>query len=183
MINSSESLYGFDLNANTSDYERPPKIFKYNPRILYYDGYVTNPNSTNMATYFNLYNPAGSPNGVSQTHPRATFVDWEDISFSNKFANLSYEDEDIQPPNDSSSTVTKLGLFNTYYKRMIDQLKANPRIRVMYFNLKKSDMINLDLSRLIYVDDTYWRINKIIDYSPIKNVTTKVECVQWIEKS
>lgn len=70
VINSSESLYGFDLNANTSDYERPPKIFKYNPRILYYDGYVTNPNSTNMATYFNLYNPAGSPNGVSQTHPR-----------------------------------------------------------------------------------------------------------------
>ncbi len=183
VINSSESLYGFNVNARPSDYERPPKIFKYNPRILYYDGYVTNPNSTNMLTFFKLYNPVGSPQGVLQTHPRATFVDWEDISFSNKFANLSYDDEDIQPPNDSSPAVTKLGLYNTYYKKMIDQLKANPRIRVMHFNLKKSDMINLDLSRLIYVDGTYWRINKIVDYSPIKNVTTKVECVQWIEKS
>ena len=30
VINSSESLYGFGLNASVSDYERPPKIFKYN---------------------------------------------------------------------------------------------------------------------------------------------------------
>ena len=183
VINSSESLYGFGLNASVSDYERPPKIFKYNPRILYYYGYQSNPNSTNMNTYFNIYNPIGSPAGIRQQYPRATFVDWEDITFDNKFSNLSYDDEDVQPPNDSSSAVTKLGLYNTYYKKMIDQLKANPRIRVMYFNLKKSDMINLDLSRLVYVDGTYWRINKIIDYSPVKNVTTKVECVQWIEKS
>ena len=191
-INSEESLYGpFQSEIKGLDYERPPKMFKYNPRVLYYDGWTTSPNNANLATkYFLSLDPAVTvpvsynfaPVQIS-TYARATFVDWEDISFSNKFANLSYDDEDVQPPNDSSAVVTKLGLYNTYYKKMIDQLKANPRIRVMHFNLKKSDMINLDLSRLIYVDGTYWRINKIIDYSPIKNVTTKVECVQWIEKS
>ena len=191
-INSAESLYGpFQSDIQGHSYQRPPKMFKYNPRVLYYDGWTTSPNNANLATkYFLSLDPVVTvpvsynfaPVQIS-TYARATFVDWEDISFSNKFANLSYDDEDVQPPNDTSPVVTKLGLYNTYYKKMIDQLKANPRIRVMYFNLKKSDMINLDLSRLIYVDGTYWRINKIVDYSPIKNVTTKVECVQWIEKS
>lgn len=191
-INSEESLYGpFQSEIIGVNYERPPKMFKYNPRVLYYDGWTTSPNSANLATKYYLSLDAAVTVPVSyntapvqiSTYARATFVDWEDISFSNKFANLSYDDEDVQPPNDSSAVVTKLGLYNTYYKKMIDQLKANPRIRVMHFNLKKSDMTNLDLSRLIYVDGTYWRINKIIDYSPVKNTTTKVECVQWIEKS
>ena len=188
-INSQESLYGLFLpDIKGREYPRPQKIFKYNPRIFYYDGYVQNPNNANLQTFWMKKTQAPSSTSAQlfnplPDYPRATFVDWEDISFSNKFANLSYDDEDIQPPLDSSPPVTKLGLFNTYYKKMIDQLKANPRIRVMHFNLKKSDMINLDLSRLIYIDGTYWRINKIIDYSPVKNITTKVECVQWIEKS
>lgn len=185
IINKEESLYGDNLIIAAAAVERPEKITKYNPRILYYYGYAENPNNSNLETHWSkhldtLQYPIISR---SKTYPRATFVDWEDISTSNKFGNLSFDDETISPPNDSSFPVTKLGLYNTYYKKMIDQLKANPRIRVMHFNLKKSDMINLDLSRLIYVDGTYWRINKIIDYSPIKNVTTKVECVQWIEKS
>ena len=191
-INGEESLYGpFQNDLQGHSYQRPPKIFKYNPRILYYDGFLRSPNQANLGTKYviSLDSAVTTPISLSvfpsqqSRYARATFVDWEDISFSNKFANLSYDDEDVQPPLDSSAVVTKLGLYNTYYKKMIDQLKANPRIRVMHFNLKKSDMINLDLSRLIYVDGTYWRINKIIDYSPIKNVTTKVECVQWIEKS
>ncbi len=185
IINKEQSLYGDNLIITASAVERPEKIKKYNPRILYYYGYAENPNNSNLETHWSRHIETLPFPLIarSKTYPRATFVDWEDISTSTKFDNLSFDDEIISPPNDSSAPVIKLGLYNTYYKKMIDQLKANPRIRVMHFNLKKSDMINLDLSRLIYVDGTYWRINKIVDYSPIKNITTKVECVQWIEKS
>ena len=185
IINKEQSLYGDNLIIAASAVERPEKIKKYNPRILYYYGYAENPNNSNLETHWSKHIETLPFPLIARlkTYPRATFVDWEDISTSTKFDNLSFDDEIISPPNDSSVPVTKLGLYNTYYKKMIDQLKANPRIRVMHFNLKKSDMINLDLSRLIYVDGTYWRINKIVDYSPIKNITTKVECVQWIEKS
>ena len=37
-----------------------------------------------------------------------------------------------------------------------------------------------DLRKLIYIDGDYWRINKISDYAPLTNKTTKVELVKWI---
>jgi len=110
--------------------------------------------------------------------PRATFVDWDNDS-GNKFTNLSYNDEIINPPTTSTSTTVE-GLYSVYWKKMIDQLKANPRIRVMFLNLNSSDIATLDLSKLVYINGTYWRINKIIDYAPLKNTTTKVEFIQWI---
>ena len=45
-----------------------------------------------------------------------------------------------------------------------------------------SYMILIDLRRLVYIDGSYWRVNKIIDYSPAKNELTKVEMVQWTEQ-
>jgi hypothetical protein len=65
---------------------------------------------------------------------------------------------------------------------MIEQYKANPRIRTAYFRLTMSDMILIDLRKLVYIDGSYWRVNKIIDYSPAKNELTKVELVQWTEQ-
>ena len=48
-------------------------------------------------------------------------------------------------------------------------------------NLKSQDIINLDFRKLIFFDGSLWRINKIVDYSPAKNITTKVEVIQWFE--
>ena len=44
-----------------------------------------------------------------------------------------------------------------------------------------NDILTLDLSRLVYIDGVYWKINKIVDFSPAKNETTKVELIQWVE--
>ena len=60
-------------------------------------------------------------------------------------------------------------------------IKNNPRIRVSYFNLKIKDITNLDFTKLVYIDGVYWRINKVIDYMPHKNQTTKVELIEWTE--
>jgi len=59
-------------------------------------------------------------------------------------------------------------------------VKENPRVRTLQVNLKIKDIINLDLRKLIYIDGDYWRINKISDYAPLTNKTTKVELVKWI---
>ncbi len=47
--------------------------------------------------------------------------------------------------------------------------------------LKISDIVNLDFRKLVYIDGVYWRINRVIDYFPNDNKTTKVELVQWLE--
>jgi hypothetical protein len=62
---------------------------------------------------------------------------------------------------------------------MIEQVKSNPRVKTVYINLKLSDINNLDLRKLVYIDGYYYRINSIIDYKPNNNQVTKVELVLW----
>ena len=179
-INKEESLYGWDLaHMHRTNVERPDKLFKYNPRILLYQGHIENPNSSNVTTDWAYHTQVSlGALGIyydTQT-PRATFVDWDNNS-GDKFTNLSFNDETISPPRATPTLVQ--GLYSVYWERMIDQLKKNPRIRVMSINLSTSDIITLDLSKLVYINGTYWRINKIIDYAPLKNITTKVEFIQW----
>ena len=181
-INKEESLYGWDLgHIHRTTVERPDKLYKYNPRILLYQGEVESPNATNLTTDWAYFgNISSGVNGliVDTKTPRATFVDWDNDS-GDKFTNLSFNDEIIQPPTTSTATTVE-GLYSVYWKKMIEQLKANPRIRTMHINLNSSDIATLDLSKLVYINGSYWRINKVLDYAPLKNTTTKVEFIQWI---
>ena len=71
------------------------------------------------------------------------------------------------------------GLYQTYYQAMIEMQKENPRIKIVYLNLKSTDLVSLDLRRLVYIDGYYYRINRIVDYKPNSNETTKVELIYW----
>ena len=71
------------------------------------------------------------------------------------------------------------GLYQTYYQNMIEQLKRNPRIKIVYVNLKVIDINDLDLRKLVYIDGYYYYINRIIDYKPNNDEVTKVELVLW----
>ena len=84
--------------------------------------------------------------------------------------------------NSIGAEVPYRGLYQTYYQKMIEQVISNPRIRIAHLNLKLSDINNLDLRKLVYIDGYYYRINRIIDYRPNNNEVTKVELVLWEEK-
>ena len=73
------------------------------------------------------------------------------------------------------------GLYETYYRNLIEMTKLNPRIRTAYIDLKVKDIVNLDFTKLIYIDGFYWRLSKVIDYQPHKNTPTKVELIEWQE--
>ena len=73
------------------------------------------------------------------------------------------------------------GLYQTYYQKQIEMMKKTPRLKTIYINLTLSDASNLDLRKLVYVDGSYYRINRIIDFQPNNNKTTKVELVLWEE--
>ena len=62
---------------------------------------------------------------------------------------------------------------------MIEMLNMNPRLRTVSINLDTSDIIKLDFRKLVYIDGVYWRINRIIDYKPNQNESTKGELVEW----
>ena len=85
----------------------------------------------------------------------------------------------VRATNTVTSPIPFRGLYQTYYQKMIEQVKSNPRIKTVYVNLKVSDINTLDLRRLVYIEGFYYRINRIIDYRPNNNEVTQVELVLW----
>ena len=64
---------------------------------------------------------------------------------------------------------------------MFKQLKARPKIRVSYFKLSYQDILRMDFRRLVYLDGVYYRINKIVDYKPHVQESTKVELMEFFD--
>ena len=116
---------------------------------------------------------------MSDRYPQATSVNRDDSTSPI----LTYGNVYVRNFDDSTDTyspyVSGKGLYETYYKQMIEMYKYNPRVRVANINLKIKDIANLDFRKLIYIDGVYWRINKISDFTPQANTTTKVELIEF----
>jgi hypothetical protein len=184
------------LDQGNHLYRPATLIESYIPRIFYYcfeaaanAGETTHPsgdivNPGGLETMWTRENVTNGGTSNWTWYPRATFVDWEeqDHSLTHR-PSLSFTDETFDAPQTAISGVenTTPGLYTVYYKNMIEQLKKSPRIRTVYLNLKIKDILNLDMRRLVYLDESWWRINRISEYSPAKNETTRVELIQWLE--
>jgi hypothetical protein len=176
-------------NVSSDDGGRPDKGFDFLPRLLYWNKYSPDPSNLNgkrafsqtWDSYIGIISAGvtGSTTLLSTVYPQATSINQD----SNTSPVLSYGNVWIRNYNDLNLTydaaVSGKGLYETYYKNMIEMLKKNPRLRVMYIDLKINDIVDLDFRKLVYIDGVYWRINKILDYQPHNNQATKVELLEW----
>ena len=113
--------------------------------------------------------------------PQATSYDPESTSCPNLcYGNIWVQNFDASN-NTFADAVTQKGLFDTYYKKMLEMLKQKPRLRTVSVDLKVGDVLNLDFQKLVYIDGVYWRLNKVIDYQPNSNSPTKVELLEWFQ--
>jgi len=171
---------------------RPTEIISnFVPRIFYYcwenpvsyttiqNGMVANASGTQ--TYWSRIFSNGSSYQNQTVYPRATFVDWEErIHSMVQRPSLSFADETFTAPGQFQVNEVP-GLYTMYYKNMIEQLKASPRIRTVYVGLTITDILNLDLRKLVYLDGSWWRVNRVSEFSPANNQSTKVELIQWLD--
>jgi len=72
--------------------------------------------------------------------------------------------------------ITNNNLFNNFWRRTCGQIN-NGKLLTAYFHLKSSDVMNLRLNAKIRIDNSYWNINKIIDFDANKQELTKVELI------
>lgn len=83
--------------------------------------------------------------------------------------------------NDNSlywnNTRRSSGLFEKYWRNLINTMNDG-RMYTAWFNLTDTDIDNLDFRDPIYIVDTYYLLNKIVDYNPLKRTTTKVELIK-----
>lgn len=73
-------------------------------------------------------------------------------------------------------------LYNGYWSENIAEITdKDSKLLTCNVLLKDSDIYGLDFSKLVYINGSLWRINKIMDYNPMDKSTTKVEFLKVIE--
>ena len=78
--------------------------------------------------------------------------------------------------SDDYGTNTSNNLFNLYWRRTMNQINTG-KLLSAYFSLNESDIQSLKLNDKIRIDNSWWNINKIIDYDANSNTLTKVELI------
>ena len=74
------------------------------------------------------------------------------------------------------STLTQNNLYNRYWRRTMGQINSG-KMLTAYFNLKEPDIQALELNDKIRIDNSWWNINKVIDYNANGNQLTQVELI------
>ena len=73
-------------------------------------------------------------------------------------------------------TLTNNNLYNLYWRRTVNQINVG-KMLTAYFDLDEVDIQSLKLNDRIYIDNSWWNINKISDYNANNNQLTKVELI------
>ena len=77
---------------------------------------------------------------------------------------------------------TPANLFNSYWSEYIAEITdKDSKLLTAQIKLNDTDIYNLDFGKLLYIDGSLWRLNRIIDYNPIAMQTTKCEFLKVIE--
>lgn len=73
-------------------------------------------------------------------------------------------------------TLTSNNLYNNYWRRTVNQINVG-KMLTAYFDLREDDIQIMKLNDKIRIDNSWWNINKVIDYNANTNAPTKVELI------
>jgi len=77
------------------------------------------------------------------------------------------------------ATYTDNNRYNERYSKYISEITdANSKIVRMWFNLNESDISKFSFRNPVFVRDSYYLVNKIIDYNPQNKSVTQVELLK-----
>ena len=148
------------LWTNTAEEETSPDwTTAFGLRILYYDGIKTLP--TGESWLFS---------GTKRTTYPYFYSVRDDIENDNS---LYYND-----------TVKSVGLFNKYYNNLHITIDDG-RLVTWYINLSEKEINTLDPRKVIFIEvqgnGQYYILNRVIEYKPLLNQSTKVELLTFID--
>jgi hypothetical protein len=139
-----------------------------NIRILYDKTEVGQPLATCGQFYIYDYGSVGMTNQTSYPlvgHFDDPLTPTFDINFA--ICDFYY----YQP-----TSLTSNNLYNRYWRRTMGQINNGKMLTAM-FNLKENDIQRLQLNDKIRIDNSWWNINKVIDYDANAHKLTKVELI------
>ena len=154
------------------------KSIKTKPRLFYYSGKKSLPNSFSYKFY---------------SDDTEDYVDKTEYPFCHHYSMsgdfVTSSDFDIRFKSRYTFHFTTLvqtqttdDVYTRFWSKSINEI-YNPDARVMtaYFDLTAQDIADFKYNDNIFVKDSYWRVNKISGYAMGVNNTTKVELIKFID--
>lgn len=188
------SEYSEIWNATTNA-DLPDKLLDFNSRVLIWYGLQPlnqSQGSVNSNTWRFGYDNNSSPHENLKLYPFAgTYCDQDGTiggslilnSITYNSPSLYYENSEINAISSSPPYQSTSGLYDMFWEFNILTLMDRPLIKKCSFKLTPKDIANLDFTKLIYIrssqSDTYWILNKVVDYKPSKNLLTIVELFEY----
>jgi len=81
-----------------------------------------------------------------------------------------------------SNQYPSANMYNAFWSSYVAEITdKNSKLMSCSLYLKLSDIYSLDFSKLIYIDGSLWRLNKVIDFNPTSPDSTKCEFLKVIE--
>lgn len=162
-----------------SDIENGSANTEHNMRVLYYGGLL----DSDPEWIFKYYQQGQGFISVSQTkYPYAGH--WDNPITPTLDINFGLPRELFYAGNAYTGTVTitNAGLFNVYHRNYFEEItNKDSKLLTGYFNLSPIDINQLDFRDQIIIDNSYWRLNKVMNYNPFKDGLTKVELIKVID--
>jgi len=172
------------LTAHTGDEKLAIGIFKKNDsnierkdsniRILQFK-------KKTVSQSWNLKEPSAAGNGNKQTGITS-------YGYAGHFDDPTNPTSDINfgVPNEILFTLTvpypSANLYTAYWGSYLAEITSkDSKLLSCYLYLTVQDINSLDFSKLIYLEGCLWRLNKVIDFNPSINQTTKCELLKVIE--
>jgi len=138
---------------------------KTNIRILFDNGQVTAQEAFILSSYDNNLTTGGVYPYLSHFGGADPFNPTFDINF----APCQYYYYQV-------AQNTNNNLYNSYWRRTVAQINGG-KLLTAYFYLRETDIQYMELNDKIRIDNSWWSINKIIDYNANDLSPTKVELI------
>lgn len=152
---------------------------EHNIRVLYYAGLL--PSSPDWV--FQYFQQGQGVIRVNQSeYPYAGH--WDNPITPTLDINFGLPRELFYSPNAYTGTlsVTNAGLFNVYHRNYFQEItNKDSKMFTGHFYLDSVDINQLDFRDQIIIDNSYWRINKVMNYNPFKDGLSKVELIKVID--
>ena len=145
-------------NHSPNDSGRTNKGFDFLPRLLYWNKYspanatpfFLTPKKAKVQTWSSKIELIAADatligtTALSGIYPQATMINRDSttspiLSYGNVFVRDYYDATGVYTAYQAGK-----GLYDTYYRNMVEMLKRSPRLRTVSLDLKVTDIINLD---------------------------------------
>jgi len=143
-----------------------------NIRIMYYGGLLqSNPSWKHRKHPFNDFDTTVYPYAGHWDNPITPTID---INFGLPLE-LYYQTNGFT----GQIQVTNANLYNLYHRNYINEVTdKDSKVMTAMFYLEPTDINKLDFRDQIVIDNSYWRLNKVMNYNPFKEGLTKVELIK-----